>query len=30
MRAIEVRRLGRVPYADALALQKLLVEDRRA
>src|SRR5947207_5132011 len=30
MRAIEVRRLGRVPYADALALQRSLVEDRRA
>jgi lipoyl(octanoyl) transferase len=30
MRAIEVRRLGPVPYADALALQRLLVEDRRA
>jgi lipoyl(octanoyl) transferase len=25
-----VRRLGRVPYADALALQRSLVEDRRA
>ena len=30
MRLIEVRRLGRVPYADALALQRSLVEDRRA
>ena len=30
MRTIEVRRLGRVPYADALTLQRLLVEDRRA
>jgi lipoyl(octanoyl) transferase len=30
MRAIEVRRLGLVPYADALALQRALVEDRRA
>jgi len=30
MRTIEVRRLGRVPYADALALQRSLVEDRRA
>src|SRR6185295_14107182 len=29
MRTIEVRRLGRVPYADALALQRSLVEDRR-
>ena len=27
--APEVRRLGLVPYADALALQKQLVEDRR-
>ena len=25
----DVRRLGRVPYADALALQKELVEERR-
>jgi lipoyl(octanoyl) transferase len=30
MRTIEVRRLGSVPYADALALQRSLVEDRRA
>jgi len=30
MRAIEVRRLGHVAYADALALQRSLVEDRRA
>jgi lipoyl(octanoyl) transferase len=30
MRTIEVRRLGRVPYADALRLQRSLVEDRRA
>ena len=30
MSAIEVRRLGRIPYADALALQRSLVEDRRA
>jgi lipoyl(octanoyl) transferase len=29
-RALEVRRLGRVPYADALALQRSLVEERRA
>ena len=29
MRTIEVRRLGRIPYADALTLQRLLVEDRR-
>ena len=29
-RAIEVRRLGLTPYADALALQRSLVEDRRA
>jgi lipoyl(octanoyl) transferase len=28
--AVEVRRLGRVPYADALTLQRSLVEDRRA
>ena len=30
MRTIEVRRLGRIPYADALAMQRSLVEDRRA
>jgi lipoyl(octanoyl) transferase len=30
MRTIDVRRLGRVPYGDALALQRSLVEDRRA
>jgi lipoyl(octanoyl) transferase len=30
MRSIEIRRLGRTPYADALALQRALVEDRRA
>jgi lipoyl(octanoyl) transferase len=30
MRTLEVRRLGRVPYAEALALQRSLVEDRRA
>jgi lipoyl(octanoyl) transferase len=29
-RALEVRRLGRVAYADALALQRALVEERRA
>jgi lipoyl(octanoyl) transferase len=29
-RPLDVRRLGRVPYADALALQRSLVEDRRA
>ena len=29
-RTIEVRRLGLIPYADALALQRTLVEDRRA
>jgi len=29
-RPLEVRRLGRVPYADALALQRSLVDDRRA
>jgi lipoyl(octanoyl) transferase len=30
MRSIEVRRLGQTAYADALALQRALVEDRRA
>jgi len=30
MREIEVRRLGRVPYPDALAMQRSLVEERRA
>ena len=30
MRTIEVRRLGRIPYADALALQRSLVDERRA
>jgi lipoyl(octanoyl) transferase len=29
-RRVEVRRLGLVPYADALALQRRLVEERRA
>jgi lipoyl(octanoyl) transferase len=29
-RRLEVRRLGLVPYADALALQRTLVDDRRA
>lgn len=29
-RVLDVRRLGLVPYADALALQRSLVEDRRA
>jgi lipoyl(octanoyl) transferase len=29
-RALDVRRLGVVPYAEALALQRSLVEDRRA
>jgi lipoyl(octanoyl) transferase len=29
-RALDVRRLGRVPYADALALQRSLVDQRRA
>jgi lipoyl(octanoyl) transferase len=29
-RSLHVRRLGRVPYADALALQRSLVDDRRA
>lgn len=30
MRPLEVRRLGVVPYAEALALQRTLVEERRA
>lgn len=30
MRPLEVRRLGRVPYADALQMQRALVEERRA
>src|SRR5262245_2766750 len=30
MRTIEIRRLGRVAYAAALAMQRSLVEDRRA
>ena len=30
MKPIEIRRLGVVPYADALELQRTLVEDRRA
>jgi lipoyl(octanoyl) transferase len=30
VRALEVRRLGTVPYHDALAAQRLLVEERRA
>ena len=30
MRELEVRRLGVVPYQDALALQRALVEERRA
>ena len=30
MRPLEVRRLGTVPYADALALQRALVEERKA
>jgi lipoyl(octanoyl) transferase len=30
MRTVEIRRLGRVDYASALALQRALVEDRRA
>ena len=29
-RRIEIRRLGLVPYAEALALQRTLVDDRRA
>src|SRR3990172_3358039 len=30
MRELDVRRLGLMPYADALALQQTLVADRRA
>ena len=30
MRSLEVRHLGLLPYADALALQRALVDDRRA
>ena len=30
MRPIEIRRLGTIPYADGLALQRALVEERRA
>jgi lipoyl(octanoyl) transferase len=30
MRRLDIRRLGLVPYGDALALQRALVEDRRA
>ena len=30
VRSLEVRRLGRVPYAEALEFQKRLVEQRRA
>ena len=30
MRPLEVRRLGLVPYGDALAMQRALVEERRA
>jgi lipoyl(octanoyl) transferase len=30
MRELEVRRLGVVPYSDALAMQRALVEERRA
>ena len=30
MRELQIRRLGRVPYADALELQKRLVEQRKA
>ncbi|MBI3401695.1 MAG: lipoyl(octanoyl) transferase LipB [Acidobacteria bacterium] len=29
-RTLEVRRLGSIPYADALAMQRALVEERRA
>src|SRR5216117_1287553 len=30
MKPIEIRRLGNVPYVEALALQRSLVDDRRA
>src|SRR5437667_162123 len=30
MRLLEIRRLGVVPYLDALAMQRALVEDRRS
>ena len=30
MKALEVRRLGLVPYADGLELQRALVEERKA
>jgi lipoyl(octanoyl) transferase len=30
LRFLEVRRLGRIPYSEALALQRALVEDRKA
>jgi lipoyl(octanoyl) transferase len=30
VRSLEVRRLGKVPYAEALTMQRALVEDRRA
>ncbi len=30
MRTLEIRRLGLVPYAEALAMQRSLVEERRA
>jgi lipoyl(octanoyl) transferase len=30
LRSLEIRRLGLVPYAEALALQRALVEERRA
>src|SRR6059036_1982487 len=30
MRTLEIRKLGIVPYADALEMQRALVEDRRA
>ena len=29
MRTVEIRRLGRVAYADALAMQRTLVEERQ-
>ncbi len=30
MSTLDIRRLGTVPYREALALQRTLVEDRRA
>ncbi len=30
MREIRVHRLGRIPYGDAVAMQRALVDERRA